>query len=164
MRRRSLLPHGWPIIGHLWQTLVCQPLSALLISHFLTLELHTDVYRYRFFIIGSAIALVGSIIGAFAKDVNTLIVAELVGQSPNEEARRASEYFLDTLRRVSDSETSVYWHSRGFSAILLLGRRRNRAYEMALYRKLLLLSDDNSYKSSGRKSCLHFPNIPWAMA
>lgn len=33
--------------------------------------------NHRFFIFGSAIALVGSIIGAFAKDVNTLIVAEL---------------------------------------------------------------------------------------
>lgn len=31
----------------------------------------------RFFIIGSIIALIGSIIGATAKDVNTLIAAEV---------------------------------------------------------------------------------------
>jgi len=33
---------------------------------------------YRFFIIGSLIALIGSIIGATAKDVNTLIGAEVL--------------------------------------------------------------------------------------
>lgn len=38
----------------------------------------SDIFGRRwFFIFGSAIALLGSIIGAFAKDVNTLIVAEL---------------------------------------------------------------------------------------
>lgn len=44
----------------------------------LEIELATDHNTSRFFIFGSAIALLGSIIGAFAKDVNTLIVAELV--------------------------------------------------------------------------------------
>ena len=34
-------------------------------------------WGHRFFIIGSIIALIGSIIGATAKDVNTLIAAEV---------------------------------------------------------------------------------------
>lgn len=38
----------------------------------------SDIFGRRwFFIFGSSVALIGSIIGAFAKDVNTLIVAEL---------------------------------------------------------------------------------------
>lgn len=70
---------------------------------------------------------------------------------------------MDKLQ-LPDLGMLVYRHSRCLSAIILLGRCRNRAYEVALHRELVLLSNDDSNKSSSCKSCLQLSNLPWTMA
>lgn len=60
------------------------------------------IVQLRFFIFGSAIALLGSIIGAVAKDVDALIVAELVSLFLQ---NRLSDLFY-LVERFADSTDS----------------------------------------------------------
>ena len=77
MRWCSLLPDGRSTFRHFWQTLVSELTLHLDIQTVCSRGLHIDRMNDRFFIIGSAIGIIGAIIGATAKSVNTLIGAEV---------------------------------------------------------------------------------------
>lgn len=65
---------------------------------------------------------------------------------------------------TANKRITVHRYRCSLSAILLLGRLRNRADEMAVYCKFILLSHDNSNESFGSKSGLQLPNLPRPVA
>ncbi len=70
--RCSLLPLSRTTVGYLWSTMVRRSRAEMYRS------VRSDNLISRFFIIGSGLALIGSIIGATAQNVNTLIAAEVL--------------------------------------------------------------------------------------
>jgi hypothetical protein len=67
-------------------------------------------------------------------------------------------------REYSHRQSSLHRYRRRLSAVVLLGHRRDRSNEVAVYRKLLLLLDDNPNQPARGQSGLLIHDIPQYMA
>jgi MFS family permease len=89
-------------------------------SDFTSLRPKLIRFEHRFFIIGSGIALIGSIIGAVAQDVNTLIAAEvLIGIAVAFQQSFVSKLMGKTLPRSETFANTLFVNSSFGSSVRL---------------------------------------------